>query len=1610
MPFELPPDYFSRLEDEEELLNQQQQQPKPAQQQQPTAPTTQTQPKPQETTPKEKERSGEVQGIQKWAEENIAIPIIDMLDGSRNAEEVARDRAEFRKKGGRLILSDQDKFAQLEEDLENADDFGSEAVKALAGGLEDALEGAVNLPGDLLSVIPGVPDDFLNVDFNLVRKNNTTAGDAVRTLTRYLVAARWGSKLTGGKLTAGQTGAGLFAGRGAQGFIEDFIGADGTAEDDTLIGRTPWTSWLQTSDRNNPLVNRAIVGFEGAIFEAALLPAAGELLKITGLTGVAKNAFGAAASNVFERIQGWVDYGNAYLKGSEESLKLGKKGNAAYRKVTQEILETFYGDGKELREPNQEQLQALFRRADKSGLLTQVVEDVAGKDDSLKEYLVRRLLAQDAAEHIDEVYDTVKYGGAPDEQVVDGFELSGVNNQLDDLDANIRALEVRASQVDDEVATFSEELTRQSSAGPARTRQIQELQTRSMDAPRLEDVKREQLAIPMNLSAGQVRYINELRKLKNADGKLAIKFPRGITITPGRRVKGLTSENVDEFIEIINKGPDGQVKSNLQRRLSSVDRPQVDDFGETLESLTDQIKTLQAEEASSGATAATTRQYLQPSLEEQIKLRQQIAEAKLEREAIYSKINGQEAEFKAKAENLKAAPEPDLPAEVVDNVVRKADETIQSVPRRQALEEGANVDQLIPIRPRAEFGTNPDPVSGVNTAKPGKMTLTEADTRSIARDSDGLVTVKRLASSLPRFEGATNKEILEAMMSPEVERLRKEMLEAFDDGGWDDFVAANPNAGDLIRDKYFILSVPGQTAMTRILQQTVKDINELSQTIFNQTKDGAPEAIMNLERLNERFLAMFNLFKQNNGARGSLLRELDVISRNTGEPIRPGTNPLYDELVARQQELLAQQDIIYKQTMAIGEELRTNPQAAARKLKRAVDALALQHALPTNQVNVYKTLLSANLKNLDGFYITSILSGPATQSRNFWGNFYQAFGHPLMAQLGTYLPGKGNKQVRLEAAAAFAASRESLFEFTDLFKRIWNRNVQGLDPDNNLYTIWDEDLTQNMAQIMEMQSRGELNVFQEMTLGFAVNMRKILMSPVFQPMMRVMGSVDSYFKVVAGRQVVAKRAVMDALDQLGDRPLTGKAADEFAELVQTYKKKHELDIFAEDQLTLIDPEAEDLAQVFTFQKPLSQTDEFTKRLNAAASIPGMRLMGLTFVKTPSEILKASFNLTPGLSSILKSQDAAYKTGTPYYRAVRDGQEAMSYVIGFGAMSMGMAGALTGAGPLDKDQNDKWRKAGNKPFTLKLPGGFEINYQGLEPATTILGTFADIGAISVGHQEASILGAISSNIVNKSYLTQLSTMAEVITADSEKDVGRIGENIARGLVPYSGARSQIGQVIDPVIREYRARHEPTWSWYLKKNAGLGSTMALPERLDPLTAEPLTRDGSDGLAGSLGALFNMASPLGLRFSMNRTDPVHKKLYEWGFDIEDRNKEIDNVDLTNEEMTEFTRLRASNGAFKKAFLDYFNSDQYTKIDKPTSDQDLANGVDKKDTDVYKELTRIQRAYSSAAQTQMKLGLTSPSASYRARYEEALQKRLGSSRDRDQRINQQRFPGYFD
>ena len=1511
-------------------------------------------------------RTGEVEGLAKFIEENIYIPVADALDSSRDADEVAEDRAQRRQAGA-------DAQNKSEEFYSEDTSFVGETLRAGLGGIEDFAEAAVNLPGDVLSMTPvKVP----RVDFDFVRKNNTQLGDDVRTIVRYFVSARQIGRLLPGQLTAGRTGLGLAGGRAAEGFVEDFIGSTGTAEDETFIGRTPITEWLQTSDDNSALANRAIVGVEGALISAT----------------------GGALLDKIQPIKRWRQLRSGplakFFPGIKQDPEASKKANQALGRLRKLLADEYADDqfGQTLDYTRTVEADLTARLAGENRqLLNNFVERAAqGSGDEVLQYLRARTDALVGAKAVDDVYDTIKYGGSPDEVVMDGFDFQATEGILEKLDLDLTDLRARSGLVDREVTTFSEELTKQSSLSGSRVKNIRELQERSLQAPRLADVEAKELNIPMNLSAGQVRYIQELRKLKGEDGKLLLKFPKGVTITPGRRVKGLTSNNIDEYLEVLNAGPDSAIRDRIVARLQNVDRPApLDDSIDTIEGLNTRVKDLQAEETAASAQAANTRALLEPSLREQIELRGEIQQLELRREAFLAKMSGNEDAFKAKAQKLADNPTPELPREAVEQAVKEADEAIPTATRKSAMESGKSSDSLIPVKARAPLSDVVEP-NYVNTAAPINSQLTEADIYSMSFSENSLVELLKMAEKTPKRMGASDVDVMLRANSEQVEEAYNQFV------GQDvdpvKFIAENFDFGfDVGGEK--ILTIEGRALFVRLMNQVQKETQELSQTIFNQQKDGAAELPVNLSRLRARGLLYYKLLKDDSAIKGDWLNNVGQVAREAGKLPEGPKSQQFQAEIDKQLDRAAKIDASYKALLGMGKEIQTNPKAAARRMQRAIGALALQQATPKNQLRVWQALLSANVKNADGLYINSLLSGPITQGKNFWGGFYQSSGQPLLVLARSMFPGEQSKLVRAQAVASVAATVDTYKELGDLFGRLWQNSSKGFDPNNPTYFIWDEQLTKNIEQVHQQSFRGELSVGEEVFYRTAQAGNKFLASPFMQPMMKLMGSVDSFWKVVAGRQLAAQRAVEDAIIELGEtRPFTENGRSKFAEIVSRRKETHMLDIFDEDGITLIDTEAKEMADMFTFQKTVGETDILTKKINEFASFPGARMLGLTFVKTPSEILKASGNFTPGVSSILKKFDQKYKTGSAYYRAMRDGQEGASYFLGALAAYGGATGNITGAGPLNYQDNLTWQGAGNEPFTIKIPAlGVKFNYSALEPVSTPIGFVADMSSmIFTDRIRANPFNLLMSNVVNKSYLKQVSEIARMISMN-DNDVKKTVAGIGGNLVPYASARRQTSTMLDPVRRETRAYVDADWRDAFLKNVGFGFDQQLPPRLNAF-GKPLLRNGMTGAAGVTTNLVNSMVPFGVQIGMEQGDKTFEGLYKYGVNINDPRYlkgPMGNINLDNESIYEFIKLRAQGGQFKKDIDQYLfgNSAQF-QLDKAETDKMLAQGFDVKDTPINSRLSQIIAYYNGQARKRMLAGDSPASEVFRKKYQDALTK----------------------
>jgi hypothetical protein len=111
----------------------------------------------------------------------------------------------------------------------------------------------------------------------------------------------------------------------------------------------------------------------------------------------------------------------------------------------------------------------------------------------------------------------------------------------------------------------------------------------------------------------------------------------------------------------------------------------------------------------------------------------------------------------------------------------------------------------------------------------------------------------------------------------------------------------------------------------------------------------------------------------------------------------------------------------------------------------------------------------------------------------------------------------------------------------------------------------------------------------------------------------------------------------------------------------------------------------------------------------------------------------------------------------------------------------------------------------------------------------------------------------------------------------------------------------------------------------------------------------------------------------------------LTEVGVDVADSKRKLLGQELTNEEMTEYTKFMTKGGRFQKDLLDYFNSNRY-KEDREQSGREIEQGYKTSETIAYQRVQGIVNSYAMLALQDMNRGLTDVSASFVQRRSKAI------------------------
>lgn len=440
------------------------------------------------------------------------------------------------------------------------------------------------------------------------------------------------------------------------------------------------------------------------------------------------------------------------------------------------------------------------------------------------------------------------------------------------------------------------------------------------------------------------------------------------------------------------------------------------------------------------------------------------------------------------------------------------------------------------------------------------------------------------------------------------------------------------------------------------------------------------------------------------------------------------------------------------------------------------------------------TFLRRVLNEANFSLANSLLWQWPTHAVNVTSNVMMLLGRPTEKLLGAIAmgPKTSGDILRRQAIAEYTGTVAALGDAWEAMAGAFLRGDSILNPHNTEY--FQGAITQKPLQ---WKSGGGIMGLAENAWKSA-DYRNVVGLPT-----RALGAVDEFFKTLRYRAYVQGQAAARA-HSLG---LTG--AD-----FQKYLRE-ELDK-AIDPATgqALDQRALREAQTTTFQNELLGGTVGATIQQARNNHPALSLV-LPFVKTPVNVLRYGWKMTPGLNMIQKEFREAI-TG-------KAGEEAKAHAIGqmaMGSIFMGIAatlalnGRMTGGGPSDKKLQAELKAGGWQPYSYVFEGedGSRryVPMGKLDPAGMAFATIADLMEAlrqnpESGEVEPGIGGmglALAKAFSDRTFLQNVHQVLEALSDESggrgEKWLG----NLAGNVLPLSSAMRGYANP-DPHVREARS---------------------------------------------------------------------------------------------------------------------------------------------------------------------------------------------------------------
>lgn len=518
--------------------------------------------------------------------------------------------------------------------------------------------------------------------------------------------------------------------------------------------------------------------------------------------------------------------------------------------------------------------------------------------------------------------------------------------------------------------------------------------------------------------------------------------------------------------------------------------------------------------------------------------------------------------------------------------------------------------------------------------------------------------------------------------------------------------------------------------------------------------------------------------------------------------------------------------------------------------ERFYDLLAESGGSPTQLKRLADPGLYRKLMDTVNYMrISSLVSGPKTQLINVLSNGYMVAARPMERIIGS-IPGAvtGNQASRMLLKENLRQYTYMTSSFTDGFGqavKAFTRNDGLLSPHasaelrGEVSTGWQVPGTQAFG-------KGYFRPFDSFG-NILHNALSIPLSAAGMPT-RTLGTVDEMVRQTVYRSKVAARAHMEGVEQAIEQGLSGKA---YKEYIKRHVEKRLDDAFDAEGRGL-DAEALREANIATFQQELlpGTLGKAVQGIVSNESSQFTRLV-LPFVKTPSNVIRYAWKLTPGLNMLQQEYRQMFSGAMGHEaKAQAVGQMAMGTLFMGAAGALASSGMITGGGPSNPRLKQQLLATGWQPYSIVAANEDGTKtytpFNRYDPIALPFGIIADIqDALHVAQQsgdeeledtiQTAMVGlgiSLAKQFTSRSYLLSLNQALEALS-DPERAGKVFVGGVAQSMVPFSAATRQLSQ--DSYMREARTVTDKM----LQAVPGMSET--LPPKFNWLGQPILNRQG-------------------------------------------------------------------------------------------------------------------------------------------------------------------------